>query len=336
MTAVALSAYQRGALPLSSSTGRTLGMWDLAQRHQHLQFWQTIREIQARLAPLGAEIAVIKGVATEARWYDELGERPCTDVDIFLAPDALADSARVVSALDPARGCDSTIDWLVRRRLLQHVDLRVGNIAVDLHFDPLKIGLPTRQLDEVWSSTQMLPTPHGTVRVLRPEVELVLLLLHLNRDRFALLGPFLDIRRIVDRADLDWAYLLGFVAEEGLQVPVWKSLAAVAEVLCLAIDVPPVGRARGRTWDRLWGGHARLQGDDGRQRARRLQMFINLHATGRARENLSELRRQLAPPRQLFEVAGSLRPGQSYVQYFVFGRFRPGAANVRLSRDAAC
>ena len=326
MTAAVLAAHQQGTIRLSADAALVLGTWDLAERRDHLRFWQAAGEVQARLAAVDADVAVLKGIATEARWYDELGQRACTDLDLLLAPWALGDAFRVVEAIDPGRTYPAGLDRLVRRRLLQHIDLHVGTVQVDLHFDPLKVGLPTRQLDEVWSSTQVLDTAHGSVRVLRPEIELVLLLLHLNKDRFAFLGPFLDIRRILEGAPLDWDYLCGFVAAEALDVPVWKSFATVAVVLGLEHEAPRVTGVRGWTWERLWGGNARLGGDEGRARAPTVQRLLALHASGRVGDKAREVRRQLVPHRPLLELAGRLEPGQSYVGHLALRL-------VRRSRD---
>lgn len=322
MTAPVLAAHQEGRIELSSTAATTLGMWDLAERRAHLLFWQTVREVEHRLAPTGATVAVLKGIATEARWYDGLGQRVCTDVDLLLDSASLTEVAAVVDALDPGRGGSSTIEWLVGRRLVQHVDLHVGATQVDLHFDALKIGIPTRQQHEVWASTRVVETAQGPIRVLRPEIELVLLLLHLNKDRFAYLGPFLDIAHIVDRASLDHGYLRRFVAREGLDVPVWKSLAAVADTLALDVDVPRLTGPRAWSWDRLWGPHARLGGHEARERAPSVQRFLAAHARGRAADALREARRQVAPRRELLEVAGRLDPGRSYLRYLAVDRRR--------------
>ena len=322
MTAAVLLAHQQGRLSLPASVATTLSIWDLAERREHLRFWKAIEEVHRRLAPTGAEVAVLKGVATEARWYDEPGQRIATDVDLLLAPDVLDSAAELVAVIDPDRGMSASIDWLVRRRLLQHVDLHVGPVQVDLHFDPLKIGIPTRQIAEVWTSTQLLPTPHGMIRVLRPEMELVLFLLHLNKDSFAYLGPFLDVRQIVERAELDWSYLAAFVAEEGLAVPVFKSLAVVANLLNLDVNVLRPTGVRARTWDRLWGPRVRLRGDEGRLAAPRAQRLLAFHASRRMRDVVLESSRQLLPPRQLLEVAGYLQPGGSYLRSLTVDRLR--------------
>jgi hypothetical protein len=331
MTAVALAAHEQGRLALSPSGRTTLAMWQLAERRRHLGFWQALREVQSRLTPMGVEVAVLKGIATEARWYDELGQRAATDLDLLLSPAALDRAVEVARRLDPGRGCSDQIDWLVRRRLLQHVDLRLGSTQIDLHFDPFKIGIPTRQLDTVWDTTELLETPHGPILVLRPEIELVLLLLHLNKDRFAFLGPFLDVRRMLDRAGLDWGFLEGFVAAEGLAVPVWRSLAAVAVTLELDVGVPRISGLRPRTWERLWGAGARLQGDEGRLRAPSVQPFLAAHARHRTADNLRELRRRLLPPRQLLAVAGRLDPGRSYARHLVSAPFRRSHGMERVS-----
>ena len=58
-TAAVLAAHERGAMRLASSTVTTLGMWDLAERRRHLAFWETVREVESRLAPTGAAVAVL-------------------------------------------------------------------------------------------------------------------------------------------------------------------------------------------------------------------------------------------------------------------------------------
>lgn len=317
MVASVLSAHDAAVLELSPPAATALAIQNLAERQLHYRLWQALGEIQAVLGPLDVQVAVLKGIATEVRWYDEIGQRTCTDLDLLLAPGAVDEAAVVVAALDPGRGCSDAIDWLARRRLLQHVDLRVGPVPVDLHFDPLKIGLPTIQLDAIWRSTQVLATPHGAVRVLSPEAELVLLLLHLNKDGFALLGPFIDIRRLLERAPLDWDRLRRLVAAEGLDIPVWKSLAAVTDVLGIEVEAPRISGPRGRSWDRLWGGRAMLRGATHDRRLVPVQPFLALHATGRRRDNIRELRRRLVPHRQLLEVAGRLDVGHSYLRYAV-------------------
>jgi hypothetical protein len=327
MTGAVAGAQARGELDLPEELATTLGIWELGEERDHRRFWRTIADVQGRLATTGVEVAVLKGVATEARWYDRIGERVATDVDLLLDPAAIDDAAEIVGLLDPGRGGTDAIRQAARLRWLQHVDLRVGDVQVDLHLDPLKIGVPTRQLQDVWDTTEQLVTPHGSVRVLRPEVELVLLLLHLNKDAFSLLGPFLDIGNLLARHDIDWSLMRRFVATEGLEVPVYESLALVTSVLDLEFprEAPRSDGPRTLSWRRIWRSGRQLRGQQGRERAPSSQRLLAMHVRRRGSAVARELRRQLLPPRSLLEVAGRLPAGGSYVRYLLHDRPRARA-----------
>ena len=136
-----------------------------------------------------------------------------------------------------------------------------------------------------------------------------------------MLGPLLDIRHIVERGAIDWDRMAATVAAEGLEVPVWSSLATVVDILSLDLEVPAVAGLRARAWQRIW--RHTLGGYEGRDRAPRVQRLMALHARRRTGDQMREIRRQLLPQRSLLEVAGRLAPGQPYLGYLA-GRFREG------------
>lgn len=315
MVGALIAAVGAGRARLGVESTTTLGVWDLAERRSHLHLWKVLDEVQRRLEPIGVEVAVLKGIATEARWYDALGERVATDLDVLMDPAALPEVADVIRRLEDGTGPIDTAAELVARGQLQHVDLVVDGVQVDLHFDPLKLGMATRCLQQVWSGTEVLATPQGDIRVLAPEVELVLLLLHQNKDGFAYLGPMLDVKRLVQRAELDWGTLRSFVTNQGLEVPVWSSLGAVAEVVGLDLELSPVSGPRAAVWRRLW--HRRLGGHEARETAPGRQRALPLVVRGRGPESIRALRRELVPQRELLEVAGRLDPDDSYVRHLV-------------------
>lgn len=324
MLGVVSSAVRRGDLELSDDAATRVAMLDLKERHRHQRFWDAAVDVQRRLDDVGAEAAVLKGIATEARWYDEMGERLCTDIDLLLAPHRLARVADVIGAVDPGRGNTDQIHQLANRGLLQHVDLRLDDdTQIDLHFDPFKVGVPTRSLSDIWTRTSLLTTEYGAIRVLAPEDELVLLLLHLNKDAFSMLGAMIDVRNILERATIDWELLSATVRHEGLEVLVWSSLATVVRALDMSVRVPPIGGLRAATWRRLWGEG--LDGYEGRQAAPRRQRLMAMHVRRRRRDIVRELRRQLLPQRGLLEVAGRLQSGEPYRAYLL-GRFRRSAS----------
>jgi hypothetical protein len=314
LDSIVLEAAETGRLCLSRDALRLLTARNLNQRRANARLWRTLGEVERRLEPIGARVAVLKGIATEASWYDDLGDRSCGDLDLWLRPIDLGRVADVVAAIEPERAT-GTIAGLVDRRQLQHVDVRLNGTAIDLHFDPLKMGIWARSADRLWQGTHEQDTPHGRVRVLRPEHELVMLLLHLNKDRFSHLAGFLDVKRILERATIEWDEVGHIARVEGLEVAVWKSLSAVDEVLRLGLGIGAPGGARGLVWDRMWGRQAWLRGPSGRARAPLVQRYLPLVMTGRRRDRLRAVRREFLPSRQLLEVAGSLQPDQSYTRF---------------------
>jgi Uncharacterised nucleotidyltransferase len=244
---------------------------DLATRSWHRRLWSTLCAARARLAELGIEVATVKGVTTEARWYRRTGERPCWDVDLWVAPDARGRAREIVDALQPDHPLRSEIDELVRDGCLPAVTLDVDGASVDVHFDLFKLGFPLRQDTLLWERTQHYELPDGaTIRVPDAELAVVHLLLHLNKDSFMRLLGFADVARILRDDELDWAFVERFVGTEGLDVLVPRALAAVTAELGLAgpsLATRPGPRAE--VWRRVWPEPSMLRGKAGNTRSRR-------------------------------------------------------------------
>lgn len=319
-----LSVAEAGEVELSADDRRALVAADIATSTRHRELWRGLSSAIDALEEVGIASIALKGVAAEARWYDRLGERPCSDVDLLIAPDDVDRVDRVLDRLWPDHPAADEVVTLVRRRQLQHVHLVWEGVPLDVHFDPLKLGIWVRQVDSIAETATTVDSPDGRpVPVLAPELALVGFLTHLNKDRFAYLGPYCDVARVTARSDLDWALVRRFVEGEGLEVPVWKSLAAVATMLELEIDIPSTGGWRARLWDRLWPPSARLLGHEGRSSSRHRQVAIPVLTTGRGREVAREMRRQLLPPRALLDVHRPDLGHHGVVRRLTLDRLRP-------------
>jgi hypothetical protein len=220
------------------------------------------------------------------------------------------------------------------------VDLVVDGVAIDLHADLLKVEIPTRGHQALWSRTQLVPSPtDGTVRVIDPETSLIHFAIHLNKDRFARLLGYADIARLMARESLDWDFIRRFVQGEGLQVPVFNSLHAVSSTLQL--PSPPVPREvrgpRARAWHHLWPASLRLSGYVGLGTGQHRQLWIPLLAEGRTWESIRWwIRRRAVPPGDLLRIYDPDVEGP-YVVRLAVGRAR-GWRNrrraARIARDA--
>jgi len=323
MTGLLWSRVADGHLDVPKPAMMELARTDLRTRAHHLRLWEIATMVRDRLGDHGIGVAMAKGVAAEARWYDRIGERPAKDVDLLLEPGAEQRLSEVFDALEPrVRHGDAAL--LLTTGYLQSIDLDVEDVEVDLHTDIFKIGVPTRQIDVMWRRIRKVAGPHGTaINALDPELSFVHFLLHLNRDRFRFLLGFADIGQIMRREELDWEFIADFVRREGFDAIVYSALDAVVTTLDLAY--PPLPRPRGLragAWRRLWPAHLRLQRRTQKAIPYRRQYYIPLLARGRFVEAARcVVRRQLLPPRSIIDLHHGDVPGP-YLVRLVLGRWR--------------
>lgn len=305
MTGLLWSAIASRYVQLPPEHERALAERDVAVELHHERVWKAIGIIGTRLESRGVAVAVVKGVTAETRWYDRPAERPSRDIDVLVEPDARHRIADIIDALDPEQAHRAQLPELVREGVLQSVDLSFAGIAVDVHVDLLKVEIPTRHRDRIWSRTVQLAAPDGgRVRALDPEVSLVHFLLHANKDRFARLIAYADVARILRSGGLDWEFVEEFAAAEGLQVPVFCSLYAITDEL--GLSAPPVARPRGwraSAWHGLWPRPSRLHGTHGLMTRQHRQFALPLLAEGRRLEAIRWLlRRRVFPPRSTVPI----------------------------------
>lgn len=249
---------------------------DLLTQVRHRRLWQGLRETTSRLEGIGVEVAVIKGVPAESRWYDRMGERPCVDLDLLVHPDHLGRVREIVAALDPGHEMKDSFQGIFDRGIYQSMNLDVDGTAVDLHLDLFKLGPHCRHSHRLWEHTVLLPYPGGRVRVLDAELSLAHFLVHLNRDSFCRLLGYVDVARILDREEIDWQSFNQLVTDEGLQVPVWAGLSAVTTTLGMSGGFPSPQGWRSHLWRLLWRPSVRLQGDLGWMRYRHRPNWLPL------------------------------------------------------------
>lgn len=249
---------------------------------------------------LGLRISVLKGLGTEARWYDRMGERPSYDVDIAVHPGDTDLIPSLVEALHPNHSLLEDLARLIGKGHLQSLDLATSGMPIDLHWDPLKLELiKTRRPDLFWDRVERVELSNGgSIPAFDPSSALILHLLHLNKDRFRYLLGFADIARILNRAELDWEFMESVLAAEGLRTPVATSLAVVVERLQLP-EQPflAAGKTlRARAWHLAWPAASRLMGKPRSVRQSHRQFLIPLTGSGRILESLRGYLLRLIPP----------------------------------------
>lgn len=216
--------------------------------------------LQEQLDGAGVVHTFIKGPVSALRWFDRPADRPYSDIDVVVPPGRHFVDA--VALLDPENPAIEILLGSDDRGRISSVDVVVDGVSVDIQTDALRCGIPPSR-GECWSvGTERL---ESGARILDPEHDLVMFLLHQARDRFRfLLGVAETERRL--RSPIDWKRVEEIAREEGI----WDQVAVALEVLCdeLAMRSPirPPSGWRTWLWRRLWRPHVRFLGEDGRGR----------------------------------------------------------------------
>ena len=278
---------------------RMLDQADISAWARNRVVAEAMVEMAGVATDLGIDIAFIKGVSIETRWYGRLGERPTWDVDAVLAPWHRHRAPELVAALQPTHSMLPHLESILKKDRLQSIDLGYRSLPVDLHLDPLKFELAdSRYPERIWEDLQTLDLEHGSVRVFDPAASLFLAALSVNKDRFRHLIGHSDLIRIQADPSTDIARCESLAKGEGMLVPLGASLAAVWSDLGMTGGQTTV---TSRAWDVLWGKSIRLLGEEAKVRFRYRQSLIPLFDLRRWPEVIASWRRRLLPSRALLD-----------------------------------
>jgi Uncharacterised nucleotidyltransferase len=301
MSGLLLSEVERTDQPWRRLALGVLTARQASVRAWHERLWAGLASVSAVLDDVGVDVAIAKGIAAEARWYARIGERPCNDLDLLLSPAHLGQVDDVIAAIEPSHPLCGKVRRLAERGLLQSVDLMHEGVPIDLHFDILKLGIPSRNRQAIWDRTVPFTLPDGrSLRALDAECSYVHFLMHLNKDRFRRLLGFVDVARVYEREDLDHAVVERLVRADGLEASVSASWDVVLDTLDLhARNEFRVAPVRSLIWHIAWRPSVRLRATESTIRFRHRQWLIAALGRGRTVEAVRCWIRVTLPPADL-------------------------------------
>jgi len=266
---------------------------------QNMVLLDRLSEVTSLAADVGIRVGSYKGVVTEQRWYGSVGERVMADIDLLVDARDTAKTIEFVTAIDRTHRLLDDLPELLAGGLLQSIDLRYKDVSMDVHFDPLKMELvPTVDLDEFWSTMEMVELPGTRVMSPTPARTLVMTLLHTMRDRFRWLGAFADIARICEDPRLDWDEVERFAVTQGYLSAVLFALGRVNRLLGLDTKLKPKSAVTLRL---LWPERRSLLGTPEDLPPPRSTLKLAVLAKGRSTEAARVWLRRLLPPRSLMD-----------------------------------
>lgn len=254
--------------------------------------WATHVVTAAALGPVladaaaeGIEVAVYKGAAIAARYYDEPWTRAMTDVDALIAPrdaprfHALLDRHGFAPLPSPAGRA-----WTVRASHERtFAPAAPGARLIDVHTapaQPARYPLPAEEMLARGAPGRLFDAP---VRFLSPADELLVLAANQAHDhyRFGLLR-YLDAWLVIERAAVDWEGLIGTARAAGVASAAWLTLANARRLAGAAVPDQVLARLAPSPLRRRWLRAALdLQGSGAPRRAlpRRLEQLVLLYPT---------------------------------------------------------
>lgn len=296
--------WRRIALAVLTARQASVRLW-------HERLWAALTSISAILEDAGVDVAIAKGIAAEARWYARMGERPSNDLDLLLSPAHLDRIDDVVAAIEPSHPLCGKVRRFAQAGNIQSIDLEYQGVPIDLHWDILKLWIPSRNREAIWERTVPFTLPDGrSVRALDAECSFVHFLVHINKDRFRRLLGFVDVARIYQREDLDHAAMQRLIRADGIETSVSASWDVV--VRTLGLDAPnefPAGAVRSLIWHIAWRPSVRLRATESTIRFRHRQWLIAVLGRGRAVEAVRCWVRMSLPPADLLAY---LHSGYAY------------------------
>lgn len=307
MGGLLLSEVERTDAPWRRLALGVLTARQTSVRAWHERLWAALVSVSAVLEEAGIDVAIAKGIAAEARWYARTGERPCNDLDLLVSPAHLGQIDDVVAAIEPSHPLCGKVRRLAERGVIQAIDLVHEGVPIDLHWDLLKLGIPSRNRQAIWDRTVPFALPDGrSLRALDAECSYVHFLMHLNKDRFRRLLGFVDVARVYGREDLDHAAVERLVRADGIETSVSASWEVVVRTLGLdARNQIPAAPVRSLIWHIVWRPSVRLRAAESSVRFRHRQWWIAALSRGRALETLRCWVRVTFPPADFLAYAHS-------------------------------
>ncbi len=194
-------------------------------------------EIVAALRAAGIDPLALKGVPLALRYYDDVGLRPMSDVDL-LVPTAAADRALAVMEAEGWRINDPVRVFRADRRVDVHAHPGVGLVAADraecdLHWHVLHDCCWDDADAPFWQHATTVTWQNQPYRV--PQATELLLHVIVHGASFNLMPPIrwiADAAQVMRRApaEIEWDRLVALASRRWLTVVVREALALVAEL----------------------------------------------------------------------------------------------------------
>ncbi len=210
---------------------------------KNIQLYYELERILKALSEVGIRPIILKGPALiEIIYNGDIAKRPFNDLDILIREKDWRVFKKVLLGLGYEISKEDS--KRIRGKLIPSLSIchfylvNSGKAMVDVHFDPLQLGLKMKTLEDLWATARKISIGKQEALVLSPEYQLLHLCVHANRHGYRKLIWLLDIYFLLKREgrSINWRKLQKITSIEALEAPVYLTLKLVHEVFSLKLD----------------------------------------------------------------------------------------------------
>jgi hypothetical protein len=194
----------------------------------------------------GLRVIPLKGVALAQSLYGGIALRVCSDLDVLVPRDAVAESFRLLLAHGYWHAERHRVEAADVDRLLLDSNMEYGfrgrtagfEYLLELHWDiAWRWRADTRMMGDLWTDARPGTVLGADAWTLSPEWELLYLAVHAARHRWSALKWLVDIHELCVRGGFEWAGVEDRARRFGLERALYMSLAACRALL--GTPLPP-------------------------------------------------------------------------------------------------
>jgi hypothetical protein len=285
VAAIVLDAVMQSEIAIPLATRQALLRMSAQARGLAMQLDRELGPIAAALREASVPLIVLKGPALSRTTYPTASMRPYDDLDLLVQDKDEDTAVAVMRRLGFAEiPDDRENDWCAsagQAKETAHYHRRFcgigGRMMVELHTDPLQLGLSPMCEQARWQRAIAVPGTPG-VLTLCPTDQLVQLSVHAHKHGFSRLIWLKDLDLLLQShaGDIDWETVTSVARQEGVAGSVWFSLRLTEKLLHTPLPPNILASLRPAPWIRAlyhvtWP-EASIAGLNGRMRRRALQV----------------------------------------------------------------
>jgi hypothetical protein len=268
-----LSAIAHQRIPIPPQTAAQLQRATIQCRANAMLLDQALSRVADAMQAKNVRPLVLKGPSLARTLYPSASLRPYDDIDLLVRTEDEVAAVETFGELGFSEELDPPEEKPLRSAgtipgfAPLHHQFRdsSGRVTIELHTDPMQLGLRPLCEEERWQRSEQLPATPACL-MLAPSDQLVQLSVHAHKHGFERLVWLKDLDLLLRyRADdFDWQACTRTARREGVAASVWYSLEVVGRAL--QTPVPPkalaglqpvlaVRYAYRRTWPQDSSGH---------------------------------------------------------------------------------